>query len=67
MRKISNKLGLAIHPISITTQLELPFVAAGIKAGFPSPAMDFIDVTIDLNKPLIKHQILPMESIPYKF
>jgi DNA polymerase V len=55
MRKISNKLGLAIHPISITTQLELPFVAAGIKAGFPSPAMDFIDVTIDLNKHLIKH------------
>jgi DNA polymerase V len=33
---------------------ELPFVE-GISAGFPSPAADFIDITIDLNKHLIKH------------
>jgi DNA polymerase V len=33
----------------------LPLVSAGISAGFPSPAMDFIDLTIDMNKHLIKH------------
>lgn len=27
----------------------------GIKAGFPSPAQDFMDVAIDLNKELVKH------------
>ncbi|MFZ4739656.1 MAG: LexA family protein [Bacteroidales bacterium] len=30
-------------------------VPGGISAGFPSPALDFIDLTIDLNKHLIKH------------
>jgi DNA polymerase V len=37
------------------TELELPFVDTGISAGFPSPAVDFIDLSIDLNKHLIKH------------
>lgn len=36
-------------------KLELPVISAGISAGFPSPAMDFIDLTIDMNKHLIKH------------
>ena len=37
------------------TELALPFVESGISAGFPSPALDFVDVSIDLNKHLIKH------------
>lgn len=37
------------------TALELPFVDNGISAGFPSPALDFVDVTIDLNRHLIKN------------
>ena len=37
------------------TSLELPVVESGISAGFPSPALDFIDLSIDLNKHLIKH------------
>ena len=28
----------------------LPFVSHGVKAGFPSPALDFMEYTIDLNK-----------------
>jgi DNA polymerase V len=39
-----------------TTALELPFIDVGISAGFPSPADDFIELTIDLNKHLIKHK-----------
>ena len=35
--------------------LELPFVDQGINAGFPSPAQDFLDMSIDLNKELIKN------------
>ena len=39
-----------------STELELPFVDVGISAGFPSPADDFIELTIDLNRELIKHK-----------
>lgn len=39
-----------------TTELELPYVDVGISAGFPSPADDFIELTIDLNRELIKHK-----------
>ncbi len=37
------------------SELMLPFVNEGISAGFPSPALDFVDLSIDLNKHLIKH------------
>jgi len=30
-------------------------VEEGISAGFPSPALDFVDLSIDLNRHLIKH------------
>lgn len=39
---------------SIPTKLKRPFVT-GISAGFPSPADDFLDLSIDLNKHLIKN------------
>jgi len=39
-----------------TTALDIPYVDVGISAGFPSPADDFIELTIDLNKHLIKHK-----------
>jgi DNA polymerase V len=41
--------------LSTDTELELPFVENGISAGFPSPATDFLDSAIDLNKHLIRH------------
>jgi DNA polymerase V len=37
------------------THLEVPFFTAGVSAGFPSPADDFIDRSLDLNEFLIKH------------
>lgn len=37
------------------TEIQLPFVENGISAGFPSPADDFLNNAIDLNKELIKH------------
>ncbi|HKM93242.1 MAG TPA: translesion error-prone DNA polymerase V autoproteolytic subunit [Prolixibacteraceae bacterium] len=38
---------------SITTELSLPLADGGIRAGFPSPAQDFLDLSIDLNKELV--------------
>ena len=46
---------LDIFSADTETELNLPFVDSGISAGFPSPALDFIDLSIDLNKHLIKH------------
>jgi DNA polymerase V len=37
------------------SELHIPFVEAGISAGFPSPALDFAQNRIDLNKELIKN------------
>jgi len=44
-----------IFSANTETSLELPFINSAISAGFPSPALDFIDVSIDLNKHLIKN------------
>lgn len=46
---------LTIYSAQTETAMPLPFVIEGISAGFPSPAMDFVDLTIDLNRHLIKH------------
>jgi DNA polymerase V len=43
------------YPCSTKTNLRLPYISNGISAGFPSPAMDFEDTTIDINKELIKN------------
>ena len=47
---------LEIFPISTNTKIKLPLVDTGISAGFPSPADDFLDSSIDLNKALIKNK-----------
>lgn len=38
-----------------TTILPLQYADDGIRAGFPSPAQDYISESIDLNRTLIKH------------
>lgn len=38
-----------------STSLALPFADNGIRAGFPSPAQDYMDKSLDLNRDLIKH------------
>ena len=47
---------LHIYSADVSTELEVPFVDAGIKAGFPSPCLDYVTESIDLNKELIRHQ-----------
>ena len=43
-----------IYSAQTESELDLPLLE-GVRAGFPSPAADFIDISIDLNKHLIKH------------
>ena len=46
---------IKIHTIDITSSLPLPYAEQGIRAGFPSPAQDYMELSIDLNKELIQH------------
>jgi DNA polymerase V len=46
---------LDIYSSSTELYLERPLVEGGISAGFPSPAQDFIDLSIDLNKELVRN------------
>lgn len=46
---------LEIFSVDTETDMELPFLPFQISAGFPSPALDFVDLSIDLNKQLIEH------------
>ena len=43
-----------IFPVSIASNMDIPVLSTPISAGFPSPALDFIDLSIDMNKYLIK-------------
>ena len=52
---MKEEVKLYIYSADITSELNLPYVDDGIKAGFPSPAQDYLTETIDLNKTLIKH------------
>lgn len=46
---------LEFYNIDATTELLLPLFLSNVNAGFPSPADDFIDQEIDLNKYLIRN------------
>ena len=41
--------------VDLSEKREIPFFATPISAGFPSPADDYTEISLDLNKHLIKH------------
>ena len=51
---IENNFALNIYKAVTESSIEIPMLSTGISAGFPSPALDFIDLTIDLNRHIIK-------------
>lgn len=44
-----------IYKANIGSHMELPYAEEGVRAGFPSPAQDFMSESIDLNRDLIHH------------
>jgi len=52
-----------IKRIGKSTPMELFFISGGVKAGFPSPAQDFMGEKIDLNRELVQH---PFETFVVK-
>ena len=46
---------LEIVGADTSSQLPLPYADQGIRAGFPSPAQDYMDLSIDLNRELIRN------------
>jgi DNA polymerase V len=47
---------IAVHPILVSEAVALPIIRdTAVKAGFPSPALDYMQDAIDLNQLLIKH------------
>jgi DNA polymerase V len=55
LAKLHTSTTLDLYSALTDTELELPVASSRISAGFPSPANDFTDVAIDLNKHLIQH------------
>ena len=48
-------ISLQLYRIDLTTFLPLPYADGGVRAGFPSPAQDYMTESIDLNRELIEH------------
>lgn len=46
---------IAIKPCTFNTNLPLPFADAGVRAGFPSPAQDYLRESLDFNRDMIRH------------
>lgn len=53
LKKLADSSVLEFYSANTNSSMELPLVDGGIAAGFPSPAQDYIDLRIDLNKELI--------------
>lgn len=49
---IKNNNKLTFFLPDFESDLRIPFVKEGVSAGFPSPAADFMETSIDLNKEL---------------
>lgn len=49
------KKWLSLYKADVLSEQLLPFADEGIRAGFPSPAQDYMEMALDLNKELIKN------------
>jgi DNA polymerase V len=52
---ILHAMTLDLYNTKAATSISLPFISSGVMAGFPSPADDYLDISMDLNKELIKN------------
>lgn len=50
-----DSIRLSIGKVVVSKPLNIPLASSHIAAGFPSPAEDFSDLSLDLNKELIRN------------
>ena len=55
LSRIHSDTVLDFYTADLATSLELPLFGTGVSAGFPSPAEDYVELALDLNKELVKH------------
>lgn len=55
MQNKTTSKALEIFSASQAKSLKIPFIESVVKAGFPSPAEDFTELSIDLNMELLKN------------
>lgn len=46
----------SVHRTRRSRRAPLPFAACSVRAGFPSPAADYLESPLDLNTHLIQHK-----------
>lgn len=51
-----NKIKLTFHPAEFGAKMPIPLAEQSVKAGFPSPAQDYMEGEIDLNDILVRHR-----------
>ena len=49
-KNMEDKIKLTIHAAGIGERLPIPLAGQSVKAGFPSPAQDYMEGEIDLNE-----------------
>ena len=55
LTKVYSSAKIDLYQPEINGPVELPIIETALSAGFPSPAEDYIEATLDLNKELIKN------------
>ena len=55
LKQIKDTNTLQFFTTDISEEEEIPFFESTVSAGFPSPADDYTEISLDLNKHLIKH------------
>ncbi len=55
VKRIHKGTDLDFYSVSDTVEFEIPYFEARVSAGFPSPAEDYTELKLDLNKALVQN------------
>lgn len=57
VNKNNPKAKLTFFKPDFESNMQIPYISQGVSAGFPSPALDFMETAIDLNKELVENPL----------